>query len=130
MVVSGSAGSDERRDLDYLSTRLEMMVKELDFALIMVSHVNDNGQTRGSRNPTKVADITVTALRDLQNPDPAERNAIYLRLLYNRFCGVTGPAGKITFNPDTYSFTEELYDEFTYGRTTDMETASQFNKAA
>lgn len=107
MVVSGIAGDDERRILDYLSTKLEMMVKELDFALIMVSHVNDNGQTRGSRYPTKVADITVTAFRDLQAEDPVERSTIHLRVLFNRFCGRTGPAGKIVFNPDTYSFRED-----------------------
>ncbi len=112
MVVSGNKGSDdERRTLDYLTTRLEMMVKELNFALIMVSHVNDNGQTRGSRYPTKVADITVTAFRDLQHPDPVERSTIYLRVLYNRFSGLTGPAGKIIYDRDTCSFKEEEYDD-------------------
>lgn len=112
MVLSGSATDDERRGLDYLSTRLEMMVKELEFALIMVSHVNDYGQTRGSRYPTKVADITVTATRDLQSPDPVERNTIHLRVLYNRFCGRTGPAGKVVFFPETYSFKEETEDAY------------------
>lgn len=106
MVVSGNTSDDERRQLDYLSTRLEMLVKELDFSLIMVSHVNDEGKTRGSRWPTKVADITVTAMRDMQNPDPQERRAIYLRVLFNRFCSKTGPAGKLIFNPDTYAFLE------------------------
>lgn len=111
MVVSGNRGDDdERRALDYISTRLEMMVKELDFSLIMVSHVNDNGQTRGSRYPTKVADITISAHRDMQHHDPVERNAIYLRVVYNRFAGTTGPAGKIVFNRDTYSFREEDED--------------------
>lgn len=112
MVVSGHrGGEDERRNLDYLSTRLEMMTKELDFSLIMVSHVNDNGQTRGSRNPTKVADITITAHRDMQNPDPREKSAIYLRVLYNRPASTTGPAGKIIFNRDTYSFEEEDFTD-------------------
>lgn len=112
MVVSGNRDeADERRALDYISTRLEMMVKELDFSLIMVSHVNDNGQTRGSRYPTKVADITVTAQRDMQHPDPIERSTIYLRVLYNRFAGLTGPAGKIIFDRDNYTFKEEDYGE-------------------
>jgi len=117
MVVSGNSGEDERRALDYLSTRLEMMVKELDFALIMVSHVNDQGQTRGSRYPTKVADITVTATRDLQHPDLQERNSIYLRVLYNRFCGKTGPAGKIVYDQDTCSFKEEEYADGGFNHT-------------
>jgi len=59
MAVSGLGGVDERTALDYLSTRLEMMVKELDFSLIVVSHVNDNGLTRGSRNISKIADIRI-----------------------------------------------------------------------
>lgn len=111
MVVSGNRGEDdERRSLDYISTRLEMMVKELDFALIMVSHVNDNGQTRGSRYPTKVADITISAHRDMQHPDPVERATIHLRVVYNRFAGKTGPAGKVIFDRDNYRFTEETED--------------------
>lgn len=117
MVVSGNSGEDERRALDYLSTRLEMMVKELDFSLIMVSHVNDQGQTRGSRYPTKVADITVTAIRDLQHPILEERNSIYLRVLYNRFCGKTGPAGKIVYDQDTCSFREEEYHDGGFANT-------------
>jgi twinkle protein len=49
MVVSGLAGDDERRALDYISTRLAMMTEELDFTLFLISHVNDEGQTRGSQ---------------------------------------------------------------------------------
>lgn len=112
MVNSGSAEADERRAIDYLTTRLEMMVKELQFALIVVSHVNDNGQTRGSRYPTKVFDITITATRDLQALDLQERNTIQLRVLFNRYCSSTGVAGRITFHPETYSFTEETNDEY------------------
>ena len=108
MVVSGNRDeNDERRCLDYISTRLEMMVKELDFALIMVSHVNDAGQTRGSRYPTKVADITISAHRDLQSPDPVERRTLNLSVVYNRFSGQTGPAGSVEFIVDTYSFMEK-----------------------
>lgn len=111
MVVSGNRGEDERRVLDYFSTRLEMMVKELNFALILVSHVNDEGKTRGSRYLTKVADVTISAERDLQAVDPVERNTVYLRVLYNRFSSTTGPACKLIFNRDTYSYLEEPWNE-------------------
>lgn len=112
MLVSGNAGKDdERKVLDYVSTRLEMMAKELDFALIMVMHVNDNGQTRGSRFPTKVADVTIGAFRDLQNPDPVERTTIYLRVLFNRPASTTGPACALRFNRDTYTFEEKPFDD-------------------
>lgn len=108
MAVSGLAGEDERRALDYLSTRLEMMVKELDFSLIFVSHVNDNGQTRGSRNIAKIADIRIDATRDLTADDDRLRHTIDLTVSKNRFSGNTGKAGDLIFNPMTYTLSEDL----------------------
>ena len=112
ILVSGNSGeTDERRVLDYVVTRLEMMVKELNFALVMVCHVNDNGKTRGSRFPTKVADVTIGAFRDLQASDPNERATVYLRVLFNRPASTTGPACALTFNRDTYSYEERAFDD-------------------
>lgn len=106
MAVSGLAGEDERRALDYLSTRLEMMVKELDFGLIMVSHVNDDGKTRGSRYISKVADIRIDLVRDTGNADPVTRNTTQVSVSKNRFSGKTGMACKLLFDPKTYTYTE------------------------
>lgn len=106
MAVSGLAGEDERRALDWLSTRLEMMVKELDFALIFVSHVNDAGQTRGSRYISKIADVRIDARRNVESEDPAERYITELTLSKNRFASKTGPAGRLIFNPTTYTLSE------------------------
>lgn len=111
MVVSGLAGEDERKALDYFSTRLEMMVKELNFALIMVSHVNDSGQTRGSRYISKVADLRIDCVRDLLSSDPVVRNTTKLMVSKNRFSGKTGPAGKLIFDPDTYLLHEQTEEE-------------------
>jgi twinkle protein len=108
MAVSGLAGEDERRALDYLSTRLEMMVKELDFGLLLVSHVNDDGLTRGSRYISKIADIRIDVTRDKINPDPIVRNTTHLVVSKNRFSGRTGPAGTLLFDPTTYMYTELL----------------------
>jgi 5S rRNA maturation endonuclease (ribonuclease M5)/KaiC/GvpD/RAD55 family RecA-like ATPase len=115
-------GEDERRALDYLSNRLEMLVKELDFCLIYVSHVNDDGLTRGSRWLTKVTDIVISAERDLMAADPVERNTIHLKIPYSRYPGLTGPAGSIIFDPSTYSFRERNYAEASsdYLRTASM----------
>ena len=107
MAVSGLGGDDERRALDYLSTRLEMMVKELDFSLILVSHVNDDGLTRGSRNISKVCDIRINMFRDLTSPDPDQRNTTSLTISKNRYAGKTGPAGKLIFNSKKYTLEEE-----------------------
>lgn len=108
MVVSGLGGENERRALDYLSTRLEMLVKELDFALILVSHVNDDGLTRGSRNIAKVADIRIDLTRDVTATDPTVRRTTHLMVRKNRYCGRTGPAGQLLFDPLTYTLSEEL----------------------
>jgi len=108
MAVTGIASEkDERRALEYLASRLEMMVKELNFALIMVSHVNDMGQTRGSHYLTKLADITISASRDTLSPDDLERRRIRLSIPFNRYCSSTGDAGCIVFDPDTYVLSEE-----------------------
>ena len=106
MAVSGLQGEDERKALDYLSTRLEMMVKELDFSLIMVSHVNDDGKTRGSRYISKIADIRIDATRDVSNPDALTRNTTHLVVSKNRFSGKTGPACRLLFDNKTYTFAE------------------------
>lgn len=107
MVVSGLGGDNERRALDYLSTRLEMLVKELDFALIVVSHVNDDGLTRGSRNISKIADIRIDLTRDIKSSDPIIRRTTNLMIAKNRFCGRTGPAGQLLFDPATYTLNED-----------------------
>lgn len=106
MAVSGLKGDDERRALDYLATRLEMLSKELNFALIMVSHVNDFGQSRGSHYLTKVADIVVRAERDTMSIDPVERNTIHLSVPFNRFCAMSGPAGDLQLDLNTYILRE------------------------
>lgn len=107
MGVSGLQGvDDERRQLDYLSTRLEMLVKELNFILIIVSHVNDFGQTRGSRYISKVADIRIDLSRDLNSIDDLIRNTTMVTISKNRFCGKTGPAGKLLFDAKTYTYSE------------------------
>lgn len=106
MVVSGLGGENVTKALDYLSTRLEMMVKELDFALILVSHVNDDGYTRGSRNISKVADIRVDLSRDLTALDDTARRTTKMVISKNRFSGKTGHAGDLIFDPVTYTLSE------------------------
>lgn len=112
MVVSGLGGEDERRALDYLSTRLEMMVKELDFALILASHVNDLGQTRGSRYISKVADIRIDLVRDVVS----NSSIVDLTVSKNRFSGKTGSAGSYVFDAFTRKYTAMEAANDNYGR--------------
>lgn len=107
MVVTGSQEDDERRALDYVSTKLAHMVEELDFSLVLVSHVNDEGKTRGSRNISKIADIRIDLKRNIVAENPQERNTTYTYITKNRFAGRTGLAGTLVFNPETYKLKEE-----------------------
>jgi twinkle protein len=118
MVISGGSESDERRALDQFTTRLEMMVKELDYALIMVSHVNDLNQTRSSRWISKVADVRIHATRDLDSGSSIVNLMVKDK---NRFAGRTGPAGSYAFNPTTRRYTEAANDN---GRPSDRAAAA------
>jgi len=108
MLVSGTADGDERRILDYISTKLAGMVEELGFCLFLISHINDDGKTRGSRNISKIADLHVQLIRNLESADPIERNTTHLMVKKNRFAAVTGPGGALYFDKDTYMITERI----------------------
>lgn len=106
MVVSGLALDDERKTLDYLSTALATMCVDLDFTLFCISHINDDGQTRGSRNIGKVAHLRIDLSRDLVNPDEASRNLMYLTISKNRTGASTGPGGILRFDPETFKMSQ------------------------
>ena len=107
LCVSGLAGDDERKTLDMLSTRLAMMVEELDFCLILVSHINDDGKTRGSRNISKIAHTWLQLSRDVENADENVRNVTHLLIKKARFTGETGPAGRLRFDPNKFKLEED-----------------------
>lgn len=109
MVVSGDKDDNDTATLDELSTQLAMLTMELEFALCFVSHVNDFGKTRGSRNISKIADIRIDLERNLKAEDPDERNTTRLTVSKNRFCGDTGPAGNLFFNRDTFTVSEREF---------------------
>jgi twinkle protein len=106
MLVTGFKDEDERKELDFLSTRLAMMTRELDFTLFLVSHVNDDGQTRGSRNIAKVADLIINLDRDIEAATLEARNKTYISVRGNRFAGLTGPAGVLWFDNQTFKLKE------------------------
>jgi len=106
MIVSGHEGDDERRTLDYISTRLAMLTRELNFHLFLVSHVNDNGQTRGSRYIAKIPDLLVHLDRNPEAHEERERNTTKLMVRGNRFGSVSGPAGQLVFDPKTFTLSE------------------------
>lgn len=110
MLVTGFTNEDERKTLDHLSTHLAMMTRELDFTLFLVSHVNDDGKTRGSRNIAKVADLIVSLYRDIESEFAEERNKTFLTIKGNRFAGVSGPSSVLLFDPKTFTYSELMDD--------------------
>jgi twinkle protein len=101
-MVIGDSGTDDRKAIDYFMTRLGMMVVELDFAAIITSHVNDSGQTRGSRYVGKAASTRIDLERNLS----AGSTRTILTVSKNRYASRTGYAGTIEFDPLTYTFKE------------------------
>lgn len=106
IVATGRMQEDERKELDYFSTRLEMLVKSLKFILIAISHENDNGQTRGSRNISKVFDVWINMKRDIASDNEFTKNLQYLTLLKGRGCRGTGPAGRLSYDTQTATLSE------------------------
>lgn len=92
-LATGREDEDERKKLDRLSQKLKLLAKELRFCLIMISHVNDDGKTRGSRNISKVANTLISLDRDKTSYDTIIRNTTMFMLEKVRLGGHTGPAG-------------------------------------
>lgn len=105
-IVSALEEKDERKKLDWFSTKLARMTQELDFACVLVSHVNDEGQTRGSRYIGKVAKVRIDLSRDHLNVDEEIRNTTTTTLSKNRDGSKTGPSSVLRFDPDTFIIKE------------------------
>ncbi len=107
-LATGNNEDDERRKLDRISQKLKLLAKELRFCLIMISHVNDNGQTRGSRNISKVANTVISLNRDILE------DSLFTNFLIEkaRLGGRTGRAGSGYFSRETGTLmSSEEYEE-------------------
>ena len=114
MIVSSQEIGDERKALDEIMTKLRTLVQETDVALIIVSHlkrpdgkgheegaVTSLAQLRGSGSIAQLSDMVLGLERDSQSDDIATRNTTCLRVLKNRFVGMTGPATYLYWDKDT-----------------------------
>lgn len=113
MLVTGLEDEDERKKIDYIVTKLKHMAIELEFCFVTIMHVNDNGQTRGSRYPTKIANTVVHMDRDIKNDNPYERRKLKLTVEKGRNQGTkTGPVGTLIYDSDvTYTLQELVKDQ-------------------
>lgn len=100
-------GEDERKRLDRISQRLKLLAKELAFCLVMISHVNDDGQTRGSRNISKVGNTVISIDRDKTNPE--ERLKTKFLVEKARLIGAKeGPAGYAFYDEEKLMLIDPL----------------------
>jgi twinkle protein len=105
VLGTGRKKDDERTELDYLATQLEMLVKELGFCLVFISHENADEGTRGSAGINQVADVWLNIKRDLKTENDALRNLQFWTLFKNRQAGKTGPVGRAVYDDATANLT-------------------------
>jgi twinkle protein len=116
MVVSGQdLESDERRMLDRIMTNFKSLMQETEAAGHVVSHLrrppgtgsHEEGRKvslshlRGTQAIAQLSDAVIAAERNQQADTDEERNTTDLRVLKNRYAGLTGPAGSVLFNHET-----------------------------
>lgn len=110
IVVSDQSG-DERKQLDEITTKLKTLTMELDIAVIAVIHTNRQGQIRGTAGVEQLSNIVLRAERNKTERDEWRRNITKITVEKNRFCGFTGPASYLWYNPETARLSELSPDE-------------------
>lgn len=103
-LVDGIGEEDVRQKLVYLSAKLKDMASELNIAIEIISHVNDDGKALNSRYITKVFDRVIHMSRSITATDEIEKNLLYFVVEKNRGGKGSGPAGVIKFNTGMFKY--------------------------
>jgi len=112
LVSSQSNELDERRTIDACVTKLRTLVQELGISLFMVSHLrrpssgsHETNSTnvslsdlRGSHSIGQLSDIVIGLERNGQADCMIERHTTYVRVIKNRFSGLTGQCTKLYYD--------------------------------
>ena len=116
IVVSAmDQGQDERKTIDSIMTKLRQLVEETNAGLILVSHLRrangDKGHEqgievslthlRGSQSIAQLSDAVIALERDQQADDEKLANLTRVRVLKNRYSGLTGLACSLFYNRET-----------------------------
>ena len=122
IVVSGMESGDERRFIDNTMTMLRSLVEELDFALILVSHLkrpdgrgHEEGgftslsQLRGSAGIAQLSAVVIGLERNQQ--DEESPDTMTVRVLKNRWSGQTGRACYLEYSRETGRLTESVMED-------------------
>lgn len=110
IVVSDQSG-DERKQLDEISTKLKTLCMELNICVVAVIHINRKGEVRGSAGVEQLSNMVFKIYRDKEDSDEWRRNVTKIVVGKNRFCGKTGPACYLYYNPETGRLEELSKDQ-------------------
>lgn len=124
IVVSSQENGDERRAIDEIMTKLRMLVQETGISLFCVSHLkrpetkgHEEGaatslaQLRGSGSIAQLSDMVIGLERNGQAEEEQKRNTTKVRVLKNRYSGLTGPAGNLLYNHSSGRMLEMIDEE-------------------
>ena len=124
ILVSAGQQGDERKALDEIMTKLRTLTQDTGIVLFAVSHLkrpdgkgHEEGaatsvaQLRGSASIAQLSDFVIGLERNGQAENVTERNTTHIRVLKNRFSGITGPAGHLLYNMETGRLTEHTPPE-------------------
>ena len=110
ILVSDGRNNDERKAIDEVATKLKSLTIELGCAIFVVSHVNDDGKFRSSRALQQLSNIVLSLERDkMADGDLKHQTKLFVE--DNRFCGDTGLACILTYDPETGRLSEGQPDE-------------------
>jgi twinkle protein len=116
IVVSAMEdGGDERKTIDSIMTKLRQMCEETNAGIHLVSHLrrvegnkgHEQGvevslsHLRGSQAIAQLSDAVIAAERNQQADNKKEANLTRLRVLKNRYAGLTGLATNLAYIRET-----------------------------
>lgn len=113
IIVSGLETYDERKTIDVLMTKLRALTEQLNIGVIIISHLKrpegnkdhtdglktSLGQLRGSASIAQLSDICLGVERSVSDQTNGKKTIV--RILKNRFAGITGIGTTIEYNSDT-----------------------------
>ena len=140
IVVSAldeAGGESERKVIDKLMTKLRSLIEETGAMVLAVVHLKrpDKGKSfnegrqgsltdlRGSGSLEQVSDVVIALERDQQGDEP---NLASIRVLKNRPIGETGPAGAVTYDPETGRLTPADGESFGFNQYNDNQEQQEF----
>lgn len=107
-VVAGKNEASKEEILADLSVRLSKIAAELNVGIVTIAHTNDDGDPKYCKMIGQRASVIIDLSRDKESDDVEERNTTHITVQKNRPCSEEGRAGKMRFNPDTFTLREVI----------------------